>query len=148
MGKIYWSEKGEIMSRNATTDKKKLLAKLAKTPIIEVACKQTGVPRSTYYRWRKNDENFANACDEAIEHSAELINDLAESQLIAAIKDKKMSAITFWLKHHHRAYGTKIELNANIQHIQQSLTDEQRLIVSEALRLAGLIESRGQDDKN
>lgn len=83
------------MSRNLVTDKKKLLEKLRKTPIVEVACKQSGVPRSTYYRWCKDDDDFRVDCDEAIEHSAGLINDMAESQLISAIKDKNMSAFFF-----------------------------------------------------
>lgn len=131
------------MSRNLNVDKRKLLAKLAKLPFVEAACKQAGVPRSTYYRWRKDDPDFAAACDEAIEHSSDLINDMAESQLISAIKDKSMSAITFWLKHHHAAYRTRLEVNANVTTVQQELSPEQAAVVQEALRLAGL--SEGDD---
>lgn len=138
MGKPHRTKASEAMSRNLTADKKKLLEKLRKTPIVEVACKQSGVPRSTYYRWRKDDEVFASECDDAIEHSAGLINDMAESQLISAIKDKNMSAIFFWLKHHHKSYKTRIEVDAKLQTIQQELTPEQTEIVSRALRLAGL----------
>lgn len=134
------------MSRNQDKDKKKLLAKLSKTPIVEVACKQADVPRSTYYRWRKEDEVFAEACDEAIAHSSDLINDLAESQLIAAIKEKNITAVMYWLKHHHRAYKTRIELDANIKHEQQALTPEQAEMVSEALKLAGLLPAEGETD--
>jgi hypothetical protein len=126
------------MSRNQELDKKKLLARLTKSPIVEVACKQAGVPRSTYYRWRKDDEDFAEACDVALEESAGRINDLAESQLISAIKDQNMTAIIFWLKHHHRAYRTRIELDAHIKQDQQALTPEQSEMVAQALRLAGL----------
>lgn len=126
------------MSRNQELDKKKLLARLTKSPIIEVACKQAGVPRSTYYRWRKDDEEFAEACEIALEESAGRINDLAESQLISAIKDQNMTAIIFWLKHHHRAYRTRIELDAHIKQDQQALTPEQAEMVAQALRLAGL----------
>lgn len=138
MGDRNWSKASEDMSRNLTADKKKLLAKLARLPIVEVACKQAGIPRSTYYRWRKDDPDFAEACDEAIEHSSDLINDMAESQLIASIKDKSMPAITFWLKHHHRAYTTRVEVNAHIDTVQEELTPEQAGVVREALRLAGL----------
>lgn len=134
------------MSRNLTADKKKLLEKLRKTPIVEVACKQSGVPRSTYYRWRKDDEVFASECDDAIEHSAGLINDMAESQLISAIKDKNMSAIFFWLKHHHKSYKTRIEVDAKLQTIQQELTPEQAEVVSRALRLAGLTNEDETDE--
>ena len=43
------------MSRNQDKDKAKVLAKLKRTPIVEAACKQAGIPRSTFYRWRKDD---------------------------------------------------------------------------------------------
>ena len=127
------------MSRKQQQDKKKLLAQLAKTPIVEAACKQIGLPRSTYYRWRKSDEAFARACEETIELSVGRINDLAESQLINAIKDRNMSAITFWLKHHHVSYRNKLELNATITNVRQELTPEQAETVNRALELAGLI---------
>jgi hypothetical protein len=63
------------MSRNIDKDKKAILNRLSKMPIVEIACKQVGIPRSTYYRW---DKNFANACDEAVERSADVVNDTAE----------------------------------------------------------------------
>lgn len=128
------------MSRNQQKDKEKFLEKLAKTPIVEVACKQAGLPRTTYYRWRKEDEAFAVACNEAIATSSDLINDMAESQLISAIKEKNLTAIMYWLRHHHRAYRTRIEVDARIEAIQQELTPEQVETVSQALRLAGLID--------
>ena len=126
------------MSRNQTADKKRLLLRLVKTPIVEAACNQANVPRSTYYRWRKDDEAFAEACDEAIEQSASVVNDLAESQLISAIKDQNMTAVMFWLKHHHRNYRTRVEIDAKIESVQQELTPEQTELVAQALKLAGL----------
>ena len=97
------------------------------------------MPRATYYRWRKEDEDFATACEEAIEQSSGLINDMAESQLISAIKEKNMTAIIYWLKHHHPKYAARIELDAHITQDQQELTPEQAQIVAQALRLAGLL---------
>lgn len=126
------------MSRNQLKDKQKLLELLTKNPIVEVACKNSGVPRSTYYRWHKEDEKFALACDEVIELSASRITDMAESQLINAIKDQNMTAIIFWLKHHHKSYKTRIEVDARVQAVQQELTPEQAEVVSHALHLAGL----------
>lgn len=126
------------MSRNQSTDKKRLLAKLEKTPIIEAACKAVGLPRSTYYRWRKDDPDFSEKCDEVIELSVGRINDLAESQLINAIKNQSMSAITFWLRHHHRSYRNRMEVDARINTTQQELTPEQTELVNKALQLAGI----------
>ncbi len=128
------------MSRNQDADKKRLLLQLTKTPIVEAACKQIGLPRSTYYRWRKEDEAFLSKCDETIELSIGRINDLAESQLINAIKQQHMGAITFWLKHHHRSYRNRLEIDATISAVQQELSPEQAELVARALKLAGLKE--------
>jgi len=134
------------MSRNQLTDKKRLLAKLEKTPIIEAACKAVGLPRSTFYRWCKNDPEFAEQCDEVIEQSVGRINDLAESQLINAIKNQNMSAITFWLRHHHRSYRNRVEVEANLQAIQQELTPEQTALIEKALQLAGITINEGDQE--
>lgn len=136
------------MSRNQTADKKRLLLRLVKTPIVEAACNQANVPRSTYYRWRKDDEAFAEACDEAIDQSASVVNDLAESQLISAIKDQNMTAVMFWLKHHHRSYRTRVEIDAKIESVQQELTPEQAELVSQALGLAGLTTENNKEIKD
>jgi hypothetical protein len=127
------------MSRNYQKDKQRFLEKLAKTPIIEVACKQSGLPRATYYRWRKDDKAFAEACDEAIEQSSSLINDMAESQLISAIKDKNLTAIMYWLRHHHPIYETRIKVDASLRHETEELTPEQAAVVEQSLINAGLL---------
>jgi ACT domain-containing protein len=126
------------MSRNQKHDKEKLLERLRKTPIIEVACKQADIPRSTYYRWRKEDQEFEVACVEAIEQGASLINDLAESQLISAIKDKNITAILYWLKHRHPAYTSRLELSGTLNHEAEVLNSEQEALVLKALELAQL----------
>ncbi|HVX58446.1 MAG TPA: phBC6A51 family helix-turn-helix protein [Candidatus Saccharimonadales bacterium] len=127
------------MSRNQAQDKKKILERLRKMPIVEAACKQVGLPRATYYRWRTDDEEFAAVCDEAIEQSAGMINDMAESQLIQAIKQQNMTAITFWLRNHHPAYEAKLRLNGRIKHVTETLNPEQELLVAKALSMAGLL---------
>ena len=132
------------MSRDQLHDKDQLVAALTKTPIVEIACKQCGVPRTTYYRWRKEDQAFADAADEALAHSSALINDLAESQLISAIKDKNLTAIIFWLKHHHLAYETRIKVDANVRLEPQELTPEQAELVAQGLRHAGLLLPEGE----
>ena len=134
------------MSRNQEQDKKRLLAQLEKTPIVEAACSRVGLPRATYYRWRKDDEAFADKCDETIEHSIGRVNDLAESQLINAIKNQNLSAITFWLKHHHNRYRNRVEIDARIEAVQQELTPEQAQLVTEALKLAGINLEEEQDN--
>lgn len=147
MGESDWTEASKAMSRNQDADKNKLLKQLEKTPIVEAACKQIGLPRSTYYRWRKDDESFAEKCDETIELSVGRINDLAESQLINSIKDRNMTAIVFWLKHHHKSYRNRIELDARISTTSPELTPEQEAVVAKALSMAGLIGNKEADGK-
>lgn len=127
------------MSRNQEADKKRLLAQLAKTPIVEAACKQVSLPRSTYYRWRNEDEAFAELCDETIDLSIGRINDLAESQLINAIKNQHMTAIMFWLKHHHPMYESRMRIDGRITHQTDELTPEQAELIERALKNAGLL---------
>ncbi len=118
--------------------KEKLIEQLKKTPVVQIACEKTEIGRATYYRWRKESAEFAEKADEAIKEGLLLVNDLAESQLISAIRDKNLGAIVFWLKHHHRAYTTKVEINASINKLNEQLTPEQEAVVREALRLTAL----------
>ncbi len=43
---------------------------LKKTPIVQVACERSSVGRATYYRWKKDDADFAKQADEALDQSA------------------------------------------------------------------------------
>ena len=62
--------------------------------VVTVACKQSDTPRSTYYKWLKEDEDFAKSVKE-IENIA---LDFAESQLHSQMKDGNTSATIFYLK--------------------------------------------------
>ena len=62
--------------------------------VVTVACKQSDTPRSTYYKWLKEDEQFAKDVKE-IENIA---LDFAESQLHTQMKDGNTSATIFYLK--------------------------------------------------
>lgn len=124
--------------RNLDKDKKKLLEQLKKVPIIQVACERAGIPRSTFYRWRKEDLEFLSECETALEQSSAVINDMAESQLINAIKNQNMTAIIFWLKHHHKAYETRIAVKGKLELEQKALTPEQEELIQRALKMVGL----------
>ncbi len=143
MGKTNRPKEGEVvMSRNQKKDKQKLITQLQKMPIVEVACKNVGIPRATYYRWRQADTKFVEACDEAIEQSSGMVSDMAESQLISAIKEKNMTAIIFWLKHHHARYTARLLLEGRIRHETEVLSPEQEDLVLRALKMAGLLPQR------
>ncbi|OGL65777.1 hypothetical protein A3F52_00830 [Candidatus Uhrbacteria bacterium RIFCSPHIGHO2_12_FULL_47_11] len=118
--------------------KNKLIDQLRRTPVIQIACERAGVSRATYYRWRKEDPEFAKATNEALTEGTGLMNDMAESQLLASIRDKNFSAIAFWLKHKHPEYGNRLEVTAKIKEELEPLTPEQEETVKQALKLASL----------
>ena len=127
-----------------TEKKGLLLLQLKKTPIVQVACEKTGVSRATYYRWRKEDPEFADNADIAIDEGLNLINDMAESQLISAIKDRNLTGIIFWLKNHHKNYSPKLEVTTKNGDIQ--ITDEQREIIKQSLDMAFGLNSEEEKD--
>ena len=142
------NEKLETVKKRIKKDKEILLEQLKKTPIVQLACEKTGIGRSTYYRWKKEDSRFASLADAAILEGSLLINDMAESQLLSAIRDKNMTAIIFWLKHHHPAYETRIEVRQAISRMEEKLTPRQEEIIKEALKITSagkaLVSSRNE----
>ena len=77
--------------------------------VVTVACKKADIPRSTYYKWLKEDEEFRKQVKE-IENVA---LDFAESQLHQQISDNSTSATIFYLKTKgkSRGYVEKSELD-------------------------------------
>jgi len=132
------SQEKSTIDMRQEKDKQAILENLRKIPIIQIACERIGVNRSTYYRWRKTDPVFAKAADEAIKTGLSLVNDLAESQLIAAIRDQNMSGIIFWLKHRHKAYKNKIEVSGKVKIDNDKVTPEQEQAMLKALELSSL----------
>lgn len=117
--------------------KQLFLEQLKKTPIIQIACEKQNLGRATFYRWKQEDSKFTQAVEEALFEGAQLVNDVAESQLIAAVKNSNLKAIMYWLKHHHDKYKNKVEIAGTLQTIQE-LTPEQQELVTRALKLVGL----------
>lgn len=119
-------------------EKARLIEAFRKTPIVQLACQQAGIQsRSSYYRWRHEDAEFAKACDDSIGEGVELVSDLAESKLIQAIKEQNYSAISFWLRHRHPAYAEKLHIQAKVE-VDKPLTPEQEAAIRRAIELARL----------
>lgn len=132
-----------------TKHKNELIEQLRKTPIIEVACKKTGIGRATFYRWRNKDPKFAEETNLAIQEGSQLVNDMAESQLINAIKDGNLTSIIFWLKNHHRQYSPKLEVTT--KNVDLPLTDDQKELIRKSLSMAfangSIMSEEVQDDR-
>jgi len=128
--------------------KQELLEILRRTPIIQTACQKVGVSRATFYRWKITSKAFAKQADEALAEGCELINDLAESQLLTAIKNQNLTSIMFWLKNHHQTYADKLRVMAEVEHKESPLTPAQRALIKKALSLAGIYKSKLKGGKN
>lgn len=131
-------KKTKAVIKKMENNQELLIEQFRKTPIIQVACEKVGVGRATYYRWKKEYPEFAEQAEDAIAEGVGFINDMAESQLISAIRDKHMTAIIFWLKNRHKAYKTRVELST-ARPDREELTPEQQEAVTNALSLAGLL---------
>lgn len=127
------------VAKRQEKQKELVIEQLKKTPIIQIVCEKVGISRATFYRWRRDDIVFADAVEHALFMGVDLINDMAESQLLAGIRDQNMTAIIFWLKHRHRAYGTRVQLDANLN-VERKLTPEEEEEIKRALAFARLID--------
>jgi hypothetical protein len=83
------------MDKNRHIKKQSILKALEKSlGVVTVACKQADVPRSTYYKWLNEDEEFA----KAVKDIENIALDFGESQLHKQIGDGNTSATIFFLK--------------------------------------------------
>lgn len=129
------AKKPTTITRKQQKEKNELIEYLKKTPIIQVACQKIGIARATYYRWIKDDKTFRELAEEAIHEGVMLVNDMAESQLLVAIRDKNLTAIFYWLNHRHTAYKSRLELSGEVKAKNDELTPEQEGAIKRALEL-------------
>jgi len=130
------SLKEKTIGKRIKKEKELILDQLKKTPIVQLACEKMGISRATYYRWKKADRKFSMLAQESILEGSRLVNDMAESQLLSAIRDKNMTAIIFWLKHHHPAYETRVEIRQAASQADENLTKKQKEVIKKALETA------------
>jgi len=125
--------------KKSKQNKDLIIDQLKKTPVAESACQKIGISRMTLFRWKKEDPEFAKAFDEALDEGRDLVNDVAISQLLNAIKNGNLSAITYWLNHNHKNYGNKLEISGRLKTDNGQLTPEQAASIKQALELASLL---------
>lgn len=133
----------KTIAKRQGKEKQLLLENLKRIPIIEVACNKSNIGRTTFYRWKKDDKEFARLADEALSEGCGLVNDMSENQIISAIKDGNLTACFYWLNHRHAAYGNKVEISTNTI-AQEALSPEQQEAVKKALVLTGLAEKESK----
>lgn len=77
--------------------------------IVSTACNRTGISRSSYYKWYKEDEEFRKKVDDI--DNVKL--DFVESKLFKNIENEKEKSIIFYLQHkgHKRGYIQRQNIN-------------------------------------
>lgn len=125
----------ETLAFKTKKQKQAFLEQLPKYPIVQVACEKSGIGRSTYYAWRKDDKEFAKEADKAIKNGEYFINDMAESKLVQNIQSGNNTAIIFWLKNHHKSYNERI---VHEHEHTLELEDEDKKAIAKALINIGL----------
>jgi len=80
------------MNKSRHIKKESLLKALEQSlGIVTVACKKADVPRSTFYKWLNEDDEFA----KEVKDIENIALDFAESQLHKQISDNSTSATIF-----------------------------------------------------
>jgi len=86
---------GKKMNESRHIKKESFLKSLEKSlGVVTVACKKANIPRSTYYKWLKEDEAFARE----VEDIDNVALDFAESKLHEQISNNVPSSTMFYLK--------------------------------------------------
>jgi len=77
--------------------------------IVSTACNRSGISRSSFYKWYKEDEEFRKKVDEI----DNLKLDFVESKLFKNIENEKEKSIIFYLQHkgHKRGYIQRQNIN-------------------------------------
>jgi hypothetical protein len=77
--------------------------------IVSTACNRTGISRSSFYKWYKEDEEFRKKVDEI--DNVKL--DYVETKLFKNIENEKEKSIIFYLQHkgHKRGYVQRQNIN-------------------------------------
>lgn len=87
----------------------------------------------TFYRWLKTDKAFKKQVEEITACSRDVFNDVAESQIISAMKNGNIGASKFFLTHNHPIY--KKQSRKDEEEEQVELTLEEMKLVKELAKI-------------
>jgi hypothetical protein len=119
---------------------KKIIKLFQENPIAQIACYKAGVSRSTFYRWRQEDDEFRKTCVKALKIGLDIANDAVESVLLKKAREGDMRAIPYWLNTNSKKYkNTKgyneqhfillRELNESKREYDELIEDERKSII-------------------
>lgn len=115
--------------------KDRVLESLRELPVVTTACKRAGIGKATYYRWQKEDSVFLKSSRDAYLMGIEFICDMSETQIVMLIKEKRLPAAAFWLKHNSPRYGGQT-LSRTLPTQAPELTADEERLFKKALALS------------
>jgi len=136
-----------MSEQNRTVQQKKLMIEALEKSlgVVTTACKTSGIPRTTHYRWMNEDAEYAASVNDL----ENLTLDFAESALHRQIKEGNTTATIFFLKTKgkKRGYIERQELTgAEGKPLSgQSKTDYSKLSTKELEQLYGLLRKANTD---
>lgn len=105
--------------------KKKIVEKLQTNPITSRACKELGIARSTFYRWKEEDKEFKITVEKSQMMGRAIICDVIESKLLNLLNSNNDETVfktaKFLLLHLHPIYKNS---NESMQYQKAKLKDE------------------------
>lgn len=87
--------------------KTRVVDELRINPVVEAACRKSGLPRATFYRWLEDDDSFYSDVELAQAQGRERVNDMAESEVMKGIGRGDFRYVKYWLEHNSRRYVQK-----------------------------------------
>lgn len=130
-----------MSEQNRTVQQKKLMIEALEKSlgVVTTACKTSGIPRTTHYRWMNEDADYAASVNDL----ENLTLDFAESSLHKQIKEGNTTATIFFLKTKgkKRGYIERQEItgkDGQALHESQK-TDYSKLSTKELEQLYGLL---------
>lgn len=125
----------------------KVLEHLQESGNVSFACKRAGLSRETYYRWVKEDEDFAVASDAAVVDGKAFVNDLAHTKLMQSIQEGYFPAVKFQLMNCHDDYHPKKTTSPyRIEEMTPPITIASIPVIARLNRYKEFIENGGDPD--
>lgn len=109
------------ISKRQKLQREILISELRKNSVMTVACQKAGVPRSTVYRWMKDDSVFLSLVEDVSSEGRDTINDMAESVVIKKVREENLHAAKYWLSHNNERYKpwrNRFSDNATLREVQ------------------------------
>lgn len=138
-------KKAETIEKRQSAQKIKLLEYLEEAPNIGAALSRIGINRSTYSRWRADDELFTMKADKAIIYGIEKTADNVELALLGKARDGSVQAQKYYLSNNHNRYRVE---RWGVSDSEPILTEEMKKRIADTMKVWTLKETGDERDED